>query len=236
MIKDFDNSLFLKFIKGLKYSQESDEYTFNGKVYKLKEAIPSDKRMKTQTLYYFVSISKPLKVITVIGIKNIPVYDGFNNVKIDKEIVRKCYSNLYYKSVTLIKRKQISAEKKILREKQKQIKQKEKEEEAKLKKQAKQDSIKPVVCLHCGKLFKPTCKTQKFCSRECYHKYHSHAQLVRIKASKRLTKKCLYCGKEFVGTFRVKFCCAECRQEYAKIRDKEQKRQKRQAKVELKND
>ena len=52
LINKFDNSSFLKLIKGLTYDINTGEYTFNSKKYRLKSIVPPETRGWNSTFYF----------------------------------------------------------------------------------------------------------------------------------------------------------------------------------------
>lgn len=75
----------------------------------------------------------------------------------------------------------------------------------------------PIVCQQCGKTVPNMGRGRKYCSVECRNEYH-----LRRKRSKRpgnlgrtplrYTKECLWCGDDYQGDGRTKYCSPECRQ------------------------
>ena len=95
MVEKLDNTYFLQLINGLKYDEANDLYSFGDKTYKYKGkslVLESQKRYA----HYFMNISDSLDIISVTAGNDIPIYDGFNNVKIDKNLRAKCRSHHSY--------------------------------------------------------------------------------------------------------------------------------------------
>ena len=87
---DINNTLFTELIKGLKYNEKADEYTFKHRKYRLREVKETEK--KSQEVHcYFVNINEPtdLKIVKAIG--GIPTYDGFNEVRVDSNLRKIVY-------------------------------------------------------------------------------------------------------------------------------------------------
>ena len=225
---EINNTLLTSLIKGLKYNSKTDEYTFNHKKYKLREVKETESKQDI-THYYFVNINEPVDVVLVKGIKGIPTYDGFNDVKVDTQLRKIAYQREYYRKVTLEKRakasEKLKAERQKAKEQLKQQKQKLKEKE-KAKKLAK---IKPKVCKFCGAEFKPKAKIQKFCSHECQLKYNSKKQAQKKKESNHVEKVCPICNKTFTGTTKNTYCSKEC----YKVSQKQDRRQRYEKEKEL---
>ena len=74
-------------------------------------------------------------------------------------------------------------------------------------------------CLQCGKEFKPTRYTQKFCTVSCRTKYHIEQASKEAAMRPVTTENCPNCGKPFVKTGNSqKYCSKECRLDYEERR------------------
>lgn len=73
-----------------------------------------------------------------------------------------------------------------------------------------EDKVEQFTCQRCGATFRAAKRQgHRFCCRECQ-------RLAQLDAKKIHTKTCLYCGKEFAGTEKSKFCSRKCKVEFAK--------------------
>lgn len=194
---DINNTLFTELIKGLKYNEKADEYTFKHRKYRLREVKETEK--KSQEVHcYFVNINEPtdLKIVKAIG--GIPTYDGFNEVRVDSNLRKIVYQREYYKRVTVEKRaKAVKPEKEKPKTKKKPVAKKKK-------------TLKPKKCAFCGTEFTPKQVKQKFCCRKCQTRYNSKKQAEKIKKENKIEKVCPICNKTFEGTPRQIYCGKDC--------------------------
>ena len=195
-----DNTLLLTFIKGLKYSEDEQKYTFKKKKYKLRDVKIQSKRSQ---FYFFVNTNDPTDVKIVKYSGDVPLHDGFNNIELDEEQRKSAWKKVYYKKAIKERRRQASRVKKQakLEAKLEAIEQAKAEREAKLK---------PIKCKFCGKEFKPTQTQQKFCCDSCRIKYFSKLQGEQVKADRKVKKTCPVCHKAFLGNPRDTYCSKEC--------------------------
>ena len=84
---------------------------------------------------------------------------------------------------------------------------------------------KEVKCVLCGKVFLRIRPSTKLCSRECYAKYRSkiykgkkHPMWIDGRYS--VSKKCIVCGKKFIGEHIRKVCSTKCSAELKKTNGK----------------
>ena len=194
---DINNTLFTELIKGLKYNEKADEYTFKHRKYRLREVKETEK--KSQEVHcYFVNINEPtdLKIVKAIG--GIPTYDGFNEIRVDSNLRKIVYQREYYKRVTVEKRaKAVKPEKEKPKTKKKSVAKKKK-------------TLKPKKCAFCGTEFTPKQIKQKFCCRKCQTRYNSKKQAEKIKKESKIEKVCPICNKTFEGTPRQIYCGKDC--------------------------
>ena len=194
---EINNTLLTSLIKGLKYNSKTDEYTFNHKKYKLREVKETESKQDI-THYYFVNINEPVDLVLVKGIKGIPTYDGFNDVRVDSTLRKIAYQREYYKRVTVEKRaKAVKPEKEKPKTKKKSVAKKKK-------------TLKPKKCAFCGTEFTPKQTKQKFCCRKCQMRYNSKKQAEKIKEENKIEKVCPICNKTFEGTPRQIYCGKDC--------------------------
>lgn len=215
---DTNNTLLMALIKGLKYNDKTEEYTFKHKKYRLREVKETEKKSQ-EVHYYFVNINEPtdLKIIKAIG--GIPTYDGFNDVRVDSTLRKIAYQREYYKRVTVEKRaKAGKSEKEKTKTKKKSVAKKKK-------------VLKPKKCAFCGTEFTPKQTKQKFCCRKCQMRYNSKKQADKIKEENKIEKVCPICNKTFEGTPRQIYCSKDC----YKLSQKDNRRQRYLREKEVKN-
>ena len=213
MIEKLDNTYFLQLINGLKYDEKNDLYSFNGKTYKYKgKGLLFESRKRYA--YYFMNTEDTKEIINVTGANDIPLYDGFNQINIDRALRSKCVSRYSYLKYTLPKVKkqqEINAQvRQAWKNEVKKQKEAEAEELRKKKREELEKKLQPKPCAFCGKVFKPIQTQQKFCCAECRIKFFSRKQGLEITESHQQDKKCIICGKQFRGTQRQKYCSDKC--------------------------
>lgn len=200
-----NKELNTSFIKGLKFNEETDTYTFKRKIYKLKSIIKGEK--KFYDTYYFVSIKNPEEIVTVISLNGKPFKDGFNKTQMTSKERDAEFHKVYYKRVYIEKRQKESLK---LQEKKIKIKEKLKEKIKLQKEKEKSEKLKPRVCANCGKEFTPIQAAQKFCCSKCRTYYLSKKQAENKKQAKLEKKICPICNKAFLGNPRDKYCSKDC--------------------------
>lgn len=183
---------FLELIKGLEYNNEKDEYTFKGTAYKLYEIEPLNKIFSA---YKFISTGELVHAVTVKCTTDygIPIFDGFNNVKTDKNLRHIQYTRAYYYKVRRPKTELVNA---LKPPKEPIVKEKK--------------SYNPISCMYCGNKFIPRNSIQKFCSKLCQHKFNSEKQSKAVQESKKFEKSCPVCGKIFKANKSQTYCSKEC--------------------------
>lgn len=195
----------LALINGLEYNKDTDKYIFKGVTYKLENIIPLNTILAE---YKFVSDTDLVDVVTVTCSRkySIPVFDGFNKVKIDRRATKAQYERAYYFEKTKLKRAKEREEK----EPRLRIK---KVKEIKPKKE-----YAPIKCAYCGKEFTPKNRTHIYCSRLCQHRFNSKKQCKANEESRKTDKVCPICGKVFrANNWRI-YCSKECYKVSQKIK------------------
>ena len=210
-MSDVNNETLMNLINGLSFDEQTKEYAYKENKYRLKGSQDDSKTQKngvvvTTSVLYFVNISNPTDLKTVTCVNDIPTYDGFNNIKIDKKIrnVERCKK--YYYDVTVNKRHEATEKATAEREKEK-----EKKLMAKIiAKAEKFAQTEPKKCEYCGNEFIPKQKAQRFCCDSCRKRYYSRMQSDKIVQANKSEKICPICNKKFIGTPRETYCSKEC--------------------------
>lgn len=226
MVEKLDNTYFLQLINGLKYDEKNDLYLFGGKTYKYKGKsllFESKKRYA----HYFMNVEDIREIVNVTSANDIPLYDGFNQTKVNRTQREKCLNRYRYEKYILPKVKEKQERNAEIRKAWKEELKKQKElEQAELKKKKQKElekKLKPKKCAFCGKVFKPTQPPQKFCCAECRVKFFSRKQGIEVVESHQTDLKCVVCGTEFRGTQRQKYCSVRCKNKYRAAIDKAKK-------------
>lgn len=223
MVEKLDNTYFLKLINGLKYDEKNDLYLFGDKTYRYKgKALLFESRKRYA--HYFINVNDTSDIVSVTAGNDIPLYDGFNQVDVDRTLREKCHSRYAYEKYTLPRIREQQKRNAEVRQAWKEELQKQKEAEAEERKKQREAKLQPRKCAFCGKEFKPTQEPHRFCCAECRIKYFSREQGKKVVESHKVTLNCKVCGKEFTGTPRQRYCSEECREKYEKAMDKAKKK------------
>jgi len=71
------------------------------------------------------------------------------------------------------------------------------------------------ICSHCGKKFVKNAASQKYCCRLCRSRGGHAEEDARLEAGMAMSsRKCVQCGKEFLGRGDDAFCSPACRREF----------------------
>ena len=216
-------------ITGLQYLG-NDLYKHNKKIYRCVDTIPCGTVIKV----VFESVIDGKMLLCKLGnVSHKVKWDGFNECKpvLDKEALKRIeaiFQHIYYLNRTKIKREKAF-------KKRKKIKcvvcgelfiptngrlccSKECSAEWSRRRNHKvaMEKQKTYVrtCEVCGRTFITHTDKQVYCSKTCRIKRNNSIILAKKKAELHTTKKCLHCGKTFVGSPRVKYCCSKCREKH----------------------
>ena len=96
--KALNQMALLNLISGLVYEPKTDNYQFKNKKYKLREITSLNKAYNN---HYFVNIVEPTEMVIVkcTNGRGLPIYDGFNNIKVDSRARHLQYLKSYYYDV-----------------------------------------------------------------------------------------------------------------------------------------
>ena len=204
--KKINIKVFLSIIKGLNYIKKTDSFTFEDTEYEL----VTIREVSTSTTYFFMDCNDVFNIKKVIARSGIPIYDGFNDVKVESNQRVTAYQHEYYRSITKPKRRKQALKNKKEKEK---LKEQEKLKKERLKKQKRREQKKKMIrfCMQCGKEFIPERSNQLYCTVECRKKNALKKAGYVQRKNAEIKKKCPVCKKYFIGTQKQIYCSAKCR-------------------------